>query len=323
MLKRRGVKITLCLLVALIVLAGLGAAYQWYGSTQDRKNYSPAGGLYQVKGGKMHLYTEGAGSTTVVFAAGWGTANPYADFSPLYEGLRQHAKIAVYDRFGYGYSDLTGRKRDIDSITDEVHELLQVSGQKPPYLFVGHSLGALETIRYAQRYPEEVKGILLIDGGSPEYYESSPELKLVSGIYKGLRATGILRALYHVNGFAEWVASDSNGDKLLPGKLKEINRKAVLLLAGNRNMTDEIRQSQENARVVLAGSKPLPVPVTVLTADYFGKLDDDAAWMDSQAVLPAWSVKGKQIIVPDSSHYIHSYQPQRVVEELLQLVEGE
>lgn len=126
-----------------------------------------------------------------------------------------------------------------------------------------------------------------------------------------------------MNGFAEWVASDSNGDKLLPGKLKEINRKAVLLLAGNRNMTDEIRQSQENARVVLAGSKPLPVPVTVLTADYFGKLDDDAAWMDSQAVLPAWSVKGKQIIVPDSSHYIHSYQPQRVVEELLQLVEGE
>lgn len=93
-----------------------------------------------------------------------GNGKSLRRFFSIVRGLRQHAKIAVYDRFGYGYSDLTGRKRDIDSITDEVHELLQVSGQKPPYLFVGHSLGALETIRYAQRYPEEVKAILLIDG---------------------------------------------------------------------------------------------------------------------------------------------------------------
>ncbi|ASA21235.1 hypothetical protein [Paenibacillus donghaensis] len=57
----------------------------------------------------------------------------------------------------------------------------------------------------------------------------------------------------------------------------------------------------------------------LLTADYFGKLGDDQSWMNSQAALPSWSVAGKQIIVKDSSHYIHSYQPELVVEELLQL----
>ncbi|MNC14905.1 putative aminoacrylate hydrolase RutD [compost metagenome] len=271
----------------------------------------------------MHLYTDGEGDTTVVFASGWGTANPYADFYPLYAGLRQHVKIAVYDRFGYGYSDVTNRKRDIDSITSEIHELLRVSGQKPPYVFAGHSLGALETIRYAQRYPGEVKGILLIEGGGPEYYETSPELTLVSRMYKGLRVTGMLRALYHVNAFEAWAANESNGEKLLPEKLKALNRKAQLLLAGNRNMTDEIHQSQENARLVLSGGKPLSIPVTVLTAGYFGKLDDDQSWKDSQAALPSWSTAGKQIIVRDSSHYIHSYQPELVVEELLQLSRGQ
>ena len=316
---KRGRKMAFYLLVMLVGLAGIGAAYQWYGSGQDRKTYQPAGKLYDVAGSKMHLYSEGEGDTTVVFASGWGTVNPYADFYPLYEGLKQHVKIAVYDRFGYGFSDTTGRKRDIDTITDEIHELLQVSGQKPPYVFAAHSLGALETIRYAQRFPEEVKGILLIEGGSPEYYNTSPELTLIPWMYKGLRTVGILRTLYHLNGFAEWVADQSNGEKLLPEELKELNRKATLLRAGNRNMTDEIRQSRENAGIVLAGGKPLKIPITVMTADYFGKLGNDQAWKDSQAALPSWSVSGKQINVQGSSHYIHSYQPGLVVDELLKL----
>lgn len=316
---RRVRKIVFYLLVMLVVLAGIGAAYQWYVSKQDRKTYKAAGKLYNVAGSKMHLYTEGAGDTTVVFASGWGTANPYADFYPLYEGLKQHVKIAVYDRFGYGFSDTTDRKRDIDTITEEIHELLQVSGQKPPYIFAAHSLGSLETIRYAQRFPEEVKGILLIEGGSPEYYNSSPELTLIPWMYKGLRTLGILRSLYHMNGFAEWVSDQSNGEKLLPEELKELNRKALLLKAGNRNMTDELRQSRENAGIVLRDGKPLKIPITVLTADYFGKLGDDHSWADSEAALPSWSVSGKQIIVHDSSHYIHSYHPDIVVDEVLQL----
>lgn len=318
-MRRRVWKIAAGGLSALIALTVIGTLYQWYSAERDREAYKPVGMLHEVKGNRMHLYTEGEGEYTVVFASGWGTPNPYADFFPLYEGLRQHVKIAVYDRFGYGFSDVTGRKRNIDVITDEIHELLQVSGQKPPYIFVGHSLGALETIRYAQRYPEEVKGILLVEGGSPEYYAHSPELTLIPIIHKGLRTTGGLRGLYHLDAFRKWVASDSNGEKLLPGEQKRLNRIAMTLLAGNPDMVDEISLSQENAQIVLAGIRPLPIPITVLTADNFGKLAKDRAWMDSQAVLPSWSVAGKQMIVEDSSHYIHSYQPERIVRELLEM----
>ncbi|WP_410511462.1 alpha/beta hydrolase [Paenibacillus sp. BR2-3] len=312
-------KIAVSLLGLLILLAGIGSAYQWYGSVKDAKSYKPVGNLYEVADHKMHLYAGGKGDTTVVFASGWGTANPYADFYPLYEGLKPHVKFAVYDRFGYGYSDTTGRKRDIDTVTEEIHELLRVSGQKPPYIFVGHSLGSLETIRYAQRFPSEVKAILLIDGGSPEYYASNSGFTVIPLVYRVLRTTGALRALYHMDGFAEWASDQSNRQYLLSDDLKELNRKATLLKAGNRDMTDEIRQSQKNAEIILANKRPLDIPITVLTADYFGKLSKDKAWMDSEAALPAWSVSGSQIIVPESSHYIHSYQPDLVVNELLKL----
>lgn len=316
---RRIRKFALYLLVFLILLVVAGLSYQWYGSVQDEKSYAPVGKLYDVAGRKMHLYTGGEGDKTVVFASGWGTANPYADFYPLYKGLEPHVKVAVYDRFGYGYSDTTGRKRDIDTITEEIHELLHVSGQNPPYIFVGHSLGSLETIRYAQRYPEEVAAILLVDGGSPEYYASQTPLTFIPIIYRVFRTTGALRALYHVNGFSEWISEQSNEQKLLPDDLKELDRKSTLLKTGNLDMTDEIRQSRRNAEVILDGIKPLDIPIIVLTADYFGKLNE--AWKDSQAVLPSWSVSGEQIVVPDSSHYIHSYRPDLVVNELLKLAE--
>lgn len=316
---RRMRKFALYFLVLLLLLAGVGSLYQWYGSAQDAKSYKPVGTLHEVAGHKMHLYVGGQGEAAVVFASGWGTASPYADFSSLYKGLEPHVKVAVYDRFGYGYSDTTGRKRDIDTIVDEIRELLLSAKLKPPYLFVGHSLGSLETIRYAQRYPDEVKGILLIEGGSPEYYASRDGLTIVPYGYRVLRHLGVLRTLFQVKGFPEWANDQSNGQRLLPDDLKALSTKATLLKAGNRDMTDEIRLSRANANMILADKKPLDVPLTVLTADYFGKLGSDKDWADSQEALPSWSRYGKQIIVPNSSHYIHSYQPDMVVRELLEL----
>jgi pimeloyl-ACP methyl ester carboxylesterase len=314
-------KLTLYFLSLLIVLMAAGSIYQWFGVWEDLKSYTPVGKLYDVKGYKMHLYTEGQGATTVVFAAGWGTVNAYVDFYPLYKGLSSYAKIAVYDRFGYGYSDTTGKKRDIDSITDEMHELFQVSGQKPPFILVGHSLGSLETIHYAQRFPEEVAGIVLVEGGSPEYYASRQPLTFIPIVEHALLNVGVIRTLYHFNGFEESMASERNALKLLPGELKELDRKSTLIKIANKDMTDEIRQSRSNADIVLSGKKPLDIPITVLTADYFGKLSKDKAWMDNESKLPSWTTSGKQIIVPNTSHYLLSYNPDVVVKEILALID--
>lgn len=270
----------------------------------------------------MHLYADGAGDTTVVFASGWGTANPYSDFYPLYEGLRGHVQLAVYDRFGYGYSDTTGRKRDIDSITDEMHEVLRQSGQQPPYVLVGHSLGALEIIRYAQRFPDEVKGIVMIDSGSPEYYKASSALTIIPIVQRLALKTGLIRALYRFDRFQDNANDQRNALKLLPQELTELDRKSTLLLLGNRDMTDEIRQSRRNAETILKDKETFDFPLTVLSADYFGQFANDKLWIDSQAAFPEWSSEGKQIIVPDSSHYIHHYKPDVVVEEILKIAQS-
>lgn len=311
-------KISLYLLAGIVLLLLAGAVYQWIGSQKDQETFLPVGQLYEVNGKKMHLYTEGSGEVTVVFASGWGTVSPYTDFYPLTKRVASFAKIAVYDRPGIGFSEITDRKRDIDEMVAEIHALLQASGQKPPYVLVGHSLGSLETVRYAQTYPEEVKGILLIDGGTPELYARVPAITAMSHIQRFAINTGIARTLMNSTKFSTAIYSDRNGLRELPENLQELERKALLLKGFNRNFTDELKRSKSNAVKVKNGMKPLEVPIIALTADSFGQTEE--SWLEDQKGWKSWSSDAEQLVIRDSDHYIHHYHPDLVAEEVKKLI---
>jgi pimeloyl-ACP methyl ester carboxylesterase len=53
--------------------------------------------------------------------------------------------------------------RDSQRAVDELHLLLGKSGEDGPFLLVGHSLGGLNMQVYANTYPEEVTGLVLLD----------------------------------------------------------------------------------------------------------------------------------------------------------------
>jgi hypothetical protein len=125
----------------------------------------------------------------------------------------------------------------------------------------------------------------------------------------------VARALSHTSILIDEMAAN------VPDKIKETDRTASLEKLGNRDMTDEMRQRNINASKVLKAKKPLQIPFIVLTADRFGKLNEDKAWRDSQAAFPDWSTIGKQIIVQNANHYIHNFQPEVVANEILKLVE--
>ena len=302
--------------VFLLIIFAIGFTYQGISASKDIKKYTSVGEMYEVYGNKMHIYIGGEGDSTIVFNAGWGTANPYADFFPLYEKLEKDTKYAVIDRFGYGYSKMTDRERDIDNIVDETRQLLEKSGQKPPYILVGHSLASLETIRYAQRYPDEVKGIVLVDGGNPEYYsEPKPAAIFFSKVLGFLRTTGVLRIAYQVN--EDFFIESRNSLEFVPAELKEIDRAFTLIKVGNKNVTDEMHQIRHNAEKVLENPN-IEVPITVLTADSFGEIKED--WLQSQIELSTWSSSGKHIVVKDANHSIHHYQPDAIAAEILRML---
>lgn len=304
--------------VSLFIILIIGYMYQTESEIRDAKTYKPVGKLYDIENKKMHLYTGGKGDITVVFSSGWGTVNSYVDFYPLYDKISNFAKFAVYDRFGYGYSNIKDKKRDIDIMVDEIHELLIKSDQKPPYIFVGHSLASLETIRYDQKYKNEVKGIVLIDGGNPDFYADTKPVTFISIFQRQLINFGLARVLYKNDSFAKSLNSERNELKLLPLELKELDKTSTLLKANNKNITDEMRRSQENAKRVVNGGKLQGIPLTIITSGDFGNANKE--WLNSQKKLKGWSDDSKQLVVQDTKHYIHQYHPNIIANEIVDII---
>ena len=82
----------------------------------ERGKIIPNGQLVEVNGHSMHVYIEGdrENAPLLVFMSGGGTSSPVYDFKPLYSLLSDDYKVAVVEKIGYGYSELTDVPRDID-----------------------------------------------------------------------------------------------------------------------------------------------------------------------------------------------------------------
>ena len=58
---------------------------------------------------------------------GGGTCSPILDFKSLYSLLSDEYKVVVVEKFGYGFSDVVNKERDISSILEDTSVSLQVT----------------------------------------------------------------------------------------------------------------------------------------------------------------------------------------------------
>lgn len=303
-----------------MLLGITGFIYQLQGLKADRQQYPPLGELYEVNGQQMHLYAQGEGEITIVMASGHGTENPYVDFYPLHNKLSEKARVAVYDRFGYGWSDSTAVSREIDTITEELYTLLQVSGEKGPFLFVAHSISSLETFRFAQRYPDEVAGIVLLDAGNPVFYQTyETPSKAAQKLTQIMKNSGLLRVLSQINAVRETLLSPEEGyGQALPEPLKNLQLAMLLKQFSNNTVNDELVHLQSNAQKVSAGGNLGDLPLIWFTSGINQELIE--GWTESQASLGEWSTNGKQIVLENAGHYVHHHEPELIIQEVLDLM---
>lgn len=128
--------------------------------------------------GQKFLYNEfGAGKITVIFESGmsdsleaWGSI-PYK--------ISSFAHVFLYDRADIAKSDFSRQERTIPNMVSELKSILDHEKIQPPYVLVGHSLGGYITRYFSSQYPEDVKGLLLLDP-SPEAYWQSMSVAITS-----------------------------------------------------------------------------------------------------------------------------------------------
>lgn len=171
---RRIGKALLGLIVALLALAVAGAIYQAIATKLAERAYPPPGEMVDVGGYRLHISCVGQESPTVVLDAGSGGFS--AQWVRVQREVSGTTRVCAYDRAGMGWSEMGPDPRDAKQITSELHALLTKAGIEGPYVLVGHSFGGMYMQTYANRYPDEVAGVALVDSSTgPDQFSQRPE----------------------------------------------------------------------------------------------------------------------------------------------------
>ena len=165
-------------LLLLIVLVGL--IFNWASSAP----HSPKGKLVDVGGFRLHIISEGEKSNepTLVIEGGGGLPTEFGYW--LSEGVKDSMRIIRYDRAGIGHSDPCVSPRDPETIARELHTLLEKSGESPPYIMMGHSIGGPFIRVFTELYPDEVAAMFFLDATHPDQVERYNAPTQNSFIYK-------------------------------------------------------------------------------------------------------------------------------------------
>jgi pimeloyl-ACP methyl ester carboxylesterase len=123
--------------------------------------YAKPGQLIDIGGRRINLLCRGSGSPTVVLMAGIASWSPiWYKTQPV---IAQKTRVCAFDRAAYGFSDPAPRPEIISDVADDLHAALRNGAIPGPYVLVGHSSGGVEARLYAQRWPKEVVGMVLVD----------------------------------------------------------------------------------------------------------------------------------------------------------------
>lgn len=161
-------------LIVLLLMAS-GTIYEAIAERLALRSYLPPGGTVLVNGRVFHFLAEGkrdSGQPLVVFEPGLMFWSRF--FDPVFQKLRSTARVFAYDRAGYGWSQPSKNPRTPVNIAEDLHALLASSGERPPYLLVGHSMGGIFVREYYRRYPGEVSGMVLLDSAHEKQFEFLP-----------------------------------------------------------------------------------------------------------------------------------------------------
>lgn len=282
--------------------------------SKEEKIFRQIGSPVKVGENSMNVYTEGEGDVTLVFMSGGGTCSPVLDFKSLYSLLSDEYKIAVVEKFGYGFSDVVDKERDINSILEDTRSALTAAGIEAPYILCPHSMSGLEALYWAQKYPDEVTAIVGLDMAVPKYYESMkiniPLMRLATFAAQ----IGVTRVIPNI----------SESDAIKYGTLSEdekaLYRAVFYRRTATVTMINETETVKGNAKTVESGGVP-QLPMLLFISDGSGGTGFDKETWRSISEEYISQVQGGEYVELDCPHYVHDHEYEKISEYIKAFVE--
>jgi pimeloyl-ACP methyl ester carboxylesterase len=222
----------------------------------------------------------GEATPAVIFEAGFGAG--LESWANVQSSTAKFARTLSYDRAGIGQSEAGPKPRAAKQIAQELHVALQKAGIAPPYVLVGHSFGGIYVRVFADMYPKEVAGMVLIDPSQET--------------------------------FDDWTKTHPEAQRA--ARDEEIAKVPL----GVRDESAEVSASYAQARaakvpagipvILLTAMKDDTMPATVRKV--WAQMHED--WITK---VPG----AKHVVVENSGHFIQAEQPQVVIDAIRQVAE--
>ncbi len=289
-----------------------------------KKDYGtdfPEGNLFDV--GESLLYAELGGNpegVPIVFEPGLGDGSySWCTYAPT---LQADYQTLVYDKGGIGRSEPSSFTGSLDGEANELMALLEATGISKPIVLVSHSRGGVIARRFAQLFPERIKGILLIDTTNEIMFEDSISrvfYKLNSAFYAFLGFTnhfGVPRLLHDMG---SPILEREIDQQIIDAKgvdyLDEYNE----LCFRSSFLQTISRQTATVAQIldlVQIGPQAQDIPAYIV---YEVPLDEEKADTEEMVARCIQTIqrqfpRSESKVVYDAGHYIHVTMPEVITE---------
>ncbi|KAB2488370.1 alpha/beta fold hydrolase [Priestia endophytica] len=326
---RRLKLIGLSLTIILLFVVVSGFFYECISYKNIKSKYPPDGQMIDM--GKREIHVNITGSKTslppVVIEA--GTGNWSYDWSSVQKELSKHTQVITYDRAGYGWSDPPPGGFSVDTTIDDLNKVIEAAEIDTPVILVGHSVGGIYSRLFADKYPERVSGLVLIDSRN-EYFAAKAE-KFNDKFFETQDQTmnRILSQIGIVRLLGKNMFSNSTPNYISVEKYVNVHWDTPFF----KVLDEEIEEIKESEKLLKGTQSLRDKPLTIITpsdvelqATDLGFSEEEAnslkkKWKNSQKQLTNLSTNSNFILVPNSSHSVMYDQPKVIMEAILKMAD--
>jgi pimeloyl-ACP methyl ester carboxylesterase len=202
-------------------------------------------------------------------------------------------RVCVYDRAGRGWSESAGTPQDGVATATDLHTLLERADEHGPYVLAGHSAGGLYVLTFANLFPRDVAGVVLLDSMHPQQYERVPAWP---GFYEMFRRASAVMPTLSRLGVMRIVNDTQFGN--LPSPQREQERAFLSTPRHNRSLRDEFHMIRTSMRQAGELQTLGEIPLVVVTAER----GQDPGWFEVQDELMTLSSNSVHRFLPDATH---------------------
>ena len=230
---------------------------------------------------------EGIGSNVVVFDAGFGTK--HSVWQHVIDQLPMNIRTIAYTRAELTATPDLAKARTVDEHLSDLRALLTALEIDEPILYVTHSYSGMIAARYAESYPDEIKGMVMVE---PATFAQRKR-------FMQLDAEGVRKEDEMILGY-------------MPAHLAK--QYALIIEQMDAASASVKAISSTIPTAVLSAGNPSEQPFSITETK-----EGRAVWLALHKQLVAGGEHQKQYIVDTDSHNIHKQDPELIASHIIKM----